>query len=147
MSSAPHSEITSAERIKHLEFIQAVITRQAANSFLIKGWTVTLTTGLIAVSADRGKPAYALAALVPALVFWSLDAYYLRQERLFRRLYDDARRPLAEQTQPVEPFSLSVRGYLSAVPGLPATLTTPALLAVHGVVLAVALVAVLFVGR
>ena len=32
---------------KHLEFIQQVITRMNANSFLIKGWAVTLGSGAI----------------------------------------------------------------------------------------------------
>jgi hypothetical protein len=30
---------------------------------------------------------------VPLLAFWLLDGYFLWQERLFRRLYDDARTP------------------------------------------------------
>src|SRR5262249_38919427 len=32
---------------------------------------------------------YALVGLVPALCFWGLDAYYVRLEKLFRRLYTD----------------------------------------------------------
>ncbi len=31
------------QKIKHLEFIQAAINRMAGNSFLLKGWTVTLS--------------------------------------------------------------------------------------------------------
>ena len=29
-------------KIRHLEMIQAVITRMASNSFMLKGWAVTL---------------------------------------------------------------------------------------------------------
>jgi hypothetical protein len=31
--------------LKHLEFIQGVIARLANNSFLLKGWSVTLVAG------------------------------------------------------------------------------------------------------
>ena len=32
------------EKLKHLEFIQSVISRMSANSFFLKGWGVTLAT-------------------------------------------------------------------------------------------------------
>lgn len=78
---------------KHLDFIQLTITRMGANSFLIKGWSVTLVAGLLAFTTDKDKTtAGALVGLMPALLFWGLDAYYLRQERLFRKLYDVVRK-------------------------------------------------------
>ena len=40
------------QKIKHLEFIQTTINRMAGNSFLLKGWTVTLTGGLLALTFD-----------------------------------------------------------------------------------------------
>lgn len=77
---------------KHLEFLQLTITRMAANSFLIKGWSVTLVVGLLAFTLDRDHTTRgALIGLLPAFLFWFLDAYYLYQERLFRRLYDIVR--------------------------------------------------------
>jgi len=38
---------------KHLELIQAVITRMAGNSFLIRGWSVTLVSALFTGSKGR----------------------------------------------------------------------------------------------
>jgi hypothetical protein len=32
------------DKIKHLEMIQAVISRLANNSFLLKGWSITLVS-------------------------------------------------------------------------------------------------------
>lgn len=32
-----------------------------------------------------------ILAYFPAFAFWGLDAYFLRQERLFRKLYDSVR--------------------------------------------------------
>ena len=79
-------------RIKHLEFIQSVITRMAHNSFLLKGWSVTLVAAIFVLAAKDANEAYAVLAFFPGLAFWGLDAYYLRQERLFRKLYDAVRK-------------------------------------------------------
>jgi hypothetical protein len=76
---------------KHLEFIQAVINRMAGNSFLLKGWAVTLVAALFALSAKDTNNAYISIAYFPTIVFWVLDGYFLSQERLFRSLYDHVR--------------------------------------------------------
>jgi hypothetical protein len=75
------------QRIKHLEFIQAIIARLAGNSFLMKGWTVTLVAALFALAAKDANRNFMVVAFLPAICFWGLDAYYLRQERIFRALY------------------------------------------------------------
>lgn len=81
------------DRVKHLEFIQNVVNRLAGNSFSIRGSSVTLVSALFALAAKDANPLYAVIAGLPALCFWGLDAYYLRQERLFRGLYDQVRAP------------------------------------------------------
>src|SRR6266581_4267715 len=78
-------------KIAHLQMIQAVITRMASNSFLLKGWTVTLVAALFALAAAKVVPYFVYLAYFPLIVFWILDGYFLRQERLFRRLYDRVR--------------------------------------------------------
>lgn len=75
----------------HLEFIQGVINRLSNNSFLLKGWTVILVSGLFALSAHQSNPTLVLVAYFPALLFWFLDGYFLWQERRFRCLFDDVR--------------------------------------------------------
>ncbi len=79
----------STEQLKHLEFIQDVITRMNTNSFQMKGWMVAIVSAILAIYADTGKHGFVLVALLPALIFWLLDAYYLWQERKFRGLYND----------------------------------------------------------
>lgn len=76
-------------KIKHLEFIQSTITRMNQNSFQIKGWMITLVSALLALYASSERVVYILIAIVPAAVFWFLDAYYLQQERRFRGVYND----------------------------------------------------------
>src|ERR1700692_1267274 len=86
------------DKRKHLEFIQAVITRMATTSFLLKAWAVTLTAALFALAAKDAKMGYIFVAYIPICVFWILDGYYLMQERAYRDLYDSVRVRAAEAT-------------------------------------------------
>lgn len=78
-------------KIAHLQMIQGVINRMAGNSFLLKGWSVTLVSALFALAAAASNEMFVALALLPALAFWTLDGYFLQQERLFRALYDKVR--------------------------------------------------------
>lgn len=78
-------------KLKHLELIQGVINRMASNSFRLKEWSVVLVSAILVLAAREDSGEVALIALVPAVVFWGLDAYFLRQERLYRALYDHVR--------------------------------------------------------
>lgn len=95
------------EKIEHLKLIQAVITRMGTNSFLLKGWSVTLVAALFALAAKDTKPALVLVAYLPGVVFWALDGYFLWQETLFRRLYDKVRELRGDQID----FSMSTEGF------------------------------------
>lgn len=76
-------------KIEHLKMIQGIITRMNTNSFQIKGWTITLVSALLALYANSRKVTYIFIALIPVLIFWFLDSYYLQQERKFRELYKE----------------------------------------------------------
>lgn len=78
-------------KIKHLEFIQTNIERMSKNSFLIKGWGLTLVVALLTVAEKNTNARYVLIAYATTLVFWLLDGYFLSQERLFRALYNEIR--------------------------------------------------------
>jgi len=79
------------KKIKHLELIQVIVNRMANNSFLIKGWCVTLVAALIALGARDSNKRFILVGYYPLLMFWILDSYFLWQERLFLKLYDEVR--------------------------------------------------------
>ena len=81
--------MSTPEKIKHLEFIQNVITRMNTNSFQIKGWSIVIASALLAIYASTKDNYFFLVAVFPTLIFWFLDAYYLNQERKFRGLYND----------------------------------------------------------
>jgi len=72
--------------LKEIEIIQDIIKRMAFNSFMIKGWALTLVVvTLLLQSTEKYK---VWLAFIPLLVFWFLDAYFLWQERLYRKLYE-----------------------------------------------------------
>lgn len=76
------------DKQKHLEFAQGVINRMGQNSFLIKGWTVTLISALFALAAKDSNQKFIIIAYFPTIIFWLLDSYFLYQERLFRKVYN-----------------------------------------------------------
>lgn len=77
------------EKIAHLGFIQGVINRMGGNSFMVKGWCIALVAAIFALSSNRENAAFAYLALFPIFIFWGLDTFFLSQERMYRRLYDD----------------------------------------------------------
>ena len=74
-------------KLKHLDFIQAAITRMSTNSFLFKGWSITIAAGLAAFAAVESRTGLLVLALVSTLLFWGLDGYYLWLERGFVNLH------------------------------------------------------------
>lgn len=97
------------DRRKHLDFIQAVIARQASNSFLVKGWGLTVATAAFALAVKEDAPQVAVVGVLAVLAFWYLDAFFLRQERLFRCLYD----AVVDTTRnpPIDAFSMDTRPF------------------------------------
>ncbi|GAA1112239.1 hypothetical protein [Nesterenkonia jeotgali] len=83
------SDFTEDER-KHLEFIQDVIARLSNSSARIKGWGVTVAIATYGYAATQHEPTVALLGLAAAVFFGLLDTNYLREERLFVKLYEQA---------------------------------------------------------
>lgn len=77
------------EKIAHLGFIQGVINRMGSNSFMIKGWCIALVAAIFALSADKANSNFAYIALFPLVIFWGLDTFFLRQEKMYRKLYEE----------------------------------------------------------
>jgi hypothetical protein len=71
--------------LKEIEIIQEIIKRMGTNSFMIKGWAITLVVITLLL---KGIEYQVWIAFIPLLVFWFLDAYFLWQERMYRKLYE-----------------------------------------------------------
>jgi hypothetical protein len=78
-------------RVKHLEMVQAVISRIAGQSATLKNYCLTLTSALCGFAITLQRPLVTLLALLPITIFALLDAQYLRLERRFRGLFDKVR--------------------------------------------------------
>lgn len=99
----------------YLTILQTVIARMATNSASCKTWCVTLTSAIVVIIADKGKPSYVWISVIPMALFLLLDAYYLALERQFRSVYNDFIRKLHFGTATVEDvFFVAPRSGVSA---------------------------------
>ena len=135
--------------VRHLEMIQGVINRLASSSFAVKGWSVALVSTLVAIAVNKGDGRFAFAALLPAVIFWMLDGYFLWQERLFRSLFDAVR--LEHSSRPEEFFTMDTRPYLKSTSSWFQTSfvigkKANTLLRFHGTIVLVVLIAVKILG-
>lgn len=83
--------MANENKIKHLEFIQNVITRMNSNSFMIKGWCVTLVAALFALGAKDSNVNLAIIVYIVIPTFWVLDGFFIIREKNFRELYNQVR--------------------------------------------------------
>lgn len=82
--------------IAWLQMIQAVISRMSGYGFMLKGWGLTIVAALLALAVGDAKNSdFALLAVLPVLIFWVLDGWFLQTETRFRNLYDWARKQSA----------------------------------------------------
>lgn len=74
---------------KEIDLIQTCISRMAQNSFMIKGWAFMLVAVFFALTAES-LDLYVLCAvgIFVFIVFWCLDAFFLKTEKLYRFKYD-----------------------------------------------------------
>ncbi|KAM3089713.1 hypothetical protein ACKFKG_32815 [Phormidesmis sp. 146-35] len=74
--------------IKQSEMLQAIISRMASNSLIIKQLGLTLWTTLVGFGfTNRAKPLFVLALISFALLGF-LDGYYLHLEKRFRHNFN-----------------------------------------------------------
>jgi hypothetical protein len=118
--------------LKHLEMIAQTISRMAANSFLLKGWSVTLLSAILALTVKEGAYRMIWVAFLPCIMFWALDAYYLRQERLFRKLWDAQR---AKNQEAPTDFSMNTQPFDAQESPWAAVMFSKTLLTFHGTLL------------
>jgi hypothetical protein len=93
-----------ADRGEHLKMIPGGSQPPGDMLFSIKGLGCHSDSWACSISERR------IQLHLPVIAFWLLDAWYLRQERLFRRLYDDVRckEGVADFSMDIRPFRNSV---------------------------------------
>lgn len=74
---------------KEIELVQACINRMAHNSFIIKGWLITLLTVVLALLPENfNVRIICIIGFVVIFSFWYLDAFFLKMEKLYRWKYE-----------------------------------------------------------
>lgn len=139
----------SDSRIKHLDMVQAVVSRLGGNGFVIKGWAVTVAGAFQGFGITRENAWLALAGGLPTCLFWFLDASFLRSERAFRLLFERIR------TGDVEPFFMNATApdYLESLDerqrasvAWQSTILRPSLLYFYAALIISAVAVALFIG-
>ncbi|TPN81729.1 hypothetical protein [Aquimarina algicola] len=75
------------KKIKHLELIQNIINRMNSNSFIVKGWSITLITTVLALYISSKNTSFIIITTLIFFSFWIMDGFYISRERMFRDLY------------------------------------------------------------
>lgn len=126
---------------KEIDLIQGLITRMANNSFLLKGWCISLVAVLLALTKDTivatNLEYFNLVLIFPVIVFWYLDAYFLHKERCYIRLYNwtIANRMTSEEFL----YNLDYRRFKNEEKSIFAIMFSKTLLPLYGLVLFITL--------
>jgi hypothetical protein len=105
---------------------------------MIKGWSITVAAAILAFNHKSGHPEAAWIVLLPTLMFWGLDGFILRQERLFRKLYDTVRENPTRGIEEVD-FSMNTAPFARTVGTVPHVCFSQTLRSFYGVLVVVIL--------
>lgn len=74
---------------KEIDLIEGCIKRMANNSFLLKGWMISLFAVLLTFLPKKMDMFLILVILIGVIIsFWYLDAFFLLCEKKYRKLYE-----------------------------------------------------------
>ena len=81
-------KIQIEELHKEIDLIQNCINRMANNSFLLKGWLITIIAAVVTLSQAELDSAVFFVLVFSTLIFWWMDAFFLRAEKEYRKMYE-----------------------------------------------------------
>ncbi len=74
---------------KEIDLIQSCIKRMASNSFMLKGWAITIYAVVLALLPESINMILLCTVLITVTcAFWYLDGFFLKTEKLYRNIYD-----------------------------------------------------------
>lgn len=83
------------EKLQYLDFLQGNIARMSQCSFQMKGLAMVIVAALLAIYAaslsgmnSNGNVTFIIIAIIPTVIFWVLDSYYLSKEKDYRHIYE-----------------------------------------------------------
>ena len=107
------TRIDPDDRRKHLDYVQAVITRMAGASASAKSWLLPVVTATYGYALTKHAESVALVGMGAIVLFMFLDVNYLRQEQAYRKLY----KTVASGSKSVPDFSLDPSDADDPIPG------------------------------
>ncbi|MBS5038480.1 MAG: hypothetical protein KHZ27_08740 [Fusobacterium sp.] len=129
---------------KEIDLVQGCINRISNNSFLLKGWTISINGVILALFSENiNKFFIGSIIMMITFIFWCLDTYYLRLERMFRRLYDwklEARKKGNEEKF----YSLDIEDFKNEVDGVIKTMFSKTLFLFYGFIIILVFVILIF---
>ena len=74
---------------KEIDLIQNCIRRMSQNSFIVKGWMLSLVTIILTlgITSQANENILSIIILIPIISFWYLDGFFLQTERKYRKMY------------------------------------------------------------
>ena len=90
MKEDERKDILNDDDRQYIEMLQGNIERMASNSANCKTWMVTIVSALMALQCSMDDLNWwILSGMLPILLFWYLDVYYLHLERGMRNRETD----------------------------------------------------------
>ena len=110
--------------IEYFKVIQNTISRFAQNSFLIKAWSITIIAGISVLTFSFITSLIFAILIGVIIIFWILDTYYLRLERLYRLLYEDVVEAFNDLSRKSELnlFNMKYEVFKHKIPSFPRTM-------------------------
>lgn len=81
-------------------------------SAVAKGWALTIATAAYGYAGTQSSVIVALLGIVAVFLFFTIDVYYLKEERKYRLLFDAARRG------EVDIYEMNATRYCNSLPRL-----------------------------
>lgn len=112
------------DREKHLSMIHGEISKMGRNVLICRGLCLGVLTWVLFLAAQHGDRLLSIFSCVPIFGLWLMDTYFLRQERLFRKLYDHVRKETTKVDFSMDtlPFKKLVPSYMKTMFSKPARL-------------------------
>ena len=84
--------------LKHMDMYQNIITRMANNSAACKKWGIPLITLILGFVVKENQPLLVWVTIIPVMIFYLVDCYYLGLERQFRAGFNSSADKIREGT-------------------------------------------------
>lgn len=96
----------------YISLIEEIIKRMANNTFIIKGWAITVISALLTLGTSlKINFSIYIIIIVIDVAFCFLDCFYLRQERLYRNLYSYVIKCSKDENEQIDYYNLNASLY------------------------------------